>query len=42
MSNLLDQAIAYGTENRGVLAGVSLAVLMIGITQIIGNYHASE
>lgn len=35
MSTLLDQAIAYAQENPGVVAGACLAVLVIGVTQIV-------
>lgn len=35
MSNLLDQAVIYAQENPGIIAGTCLAVLVIGITQIV-------
>lgn len=35
MSTLLDQVVAYATENPGVVAGACLAVLVIGVTQIV-------
>lgn len=35
MASLLDQVVAYVSENPGVVAGACLAVLVIGVTQIV-------
>ncbi|PXF40795.1 NADH-cytochrome b5 reductase 1 [Gracilariopsis chorda] len=35
MASIIDQAIDYARENPGVVAGTCLAVLVIGVTQIV-------
>lgn len=42
MSTLLDQAIAYAKENPGIVAGACLAVLVIGVTQIVLSTSVSS